>query len=65
MNEENQVYFIDSDVLPPEALARKHKLEQEPASRTNHMEYMPGMQVISSDIMEKVLDAMNTNNYDS
>ena len=27
MNEENQVYFIDSDVLPPEALARKHKLE--------------------------------------
>ena len=65
MNEENQVYFIDSDVLPPEALARKHKLEQEPASRTNHMEYMPGMQVISSDIMEKVLDAMNTYNYDS
>ena len=65
MNEENQVYFIDSDVLPPEALARKHKLEQEPASRTNHMEYMPGMQVISSDIMGKVLDAMNTYDYDS
>ena len=65
MNEENQVYFIDSDVLPPEALARKHKLEQEPASRTNHMEYMPGMQVISSDIMGKVLDAINTYDYNS
>lgn len=27
MNEENQVYFIDSDQLPPAALERKHKLE--------------------------------------
>ena len=29
MNEENQVYFIDSDQLPPAALERKHKLEQD------------------------------------
>ena len=26
MNEENQVYFIDSDKLPPAALERKHRL---------------------------------------
>ena len=55
MNEENQVYFIDSDVLPPEALERKHKLEQDPSTRTNHMEYLPSMQVIDSDIKERVL----------
>ena len=30
MNEENQVYFIDSDKLPPTALERKHRLEQDP-----------------------------------
>ena len=43
MNEENQVYFVDSDELPAAALERKHKLEQDPSSRTNHMEYMAGM----------------------
>ena len=65
MNEENRVYFIDSDVLPPEALERKHRLEQDPSSRTNHMEYMPGMQVIASDIQGKVLAAMEAYDYDS
>ena len=40
MNEENQVYFVDSDQLPPAALERKHRLEQDPSFRTNHMEYM-------------------------
>ena len=39
MNEENQVYFVDSDQLPPAALERKHRLEQDPSFRTNHMEY--------------------------
>ena len=52
MNEENQVYFIDSNELPPEALAKKHKLEQDPSSRTNHMEYMPGMEIIESVIKD-------------
>ena len=28
MNEENQVYFVDSDKLPQEALARKHHCER-------------------------------------
>ena len=44
MNEENQVYFVDSDTLPPAALERKHRLEQDPSFRTNHMEYMKGME---------------------
>ena len=37
---ENQ-FFIDSDKLSEAALERKHKLETDPSSRTNHMEYMP------------------------
>nr|MCR4612168.1 2-iminoacetate synthase ThiH [Lachnospiraceae bacterium] len=64
LNEENQVYFIDSDTLPESALARKHSLEQDPSSRTNHMEYMKGMQVIESDIKDKVLRAMDEFDYD-
>ena len=65
MNEENQVYFVDSDQLPPAALKRKHRLEQDPSFRTNHMEYMEGMQVIESDIKDKVLKAMDEFDYDT
>ena len=65
MNEENQVYFVDSDKLPQEALACKHRLEQDASFRTNHMEYMEGMQVIDSDIKDKVLAAMDAYDYDS
>jgi membrane dipeptidase len=56
MNEENQVYFVDSDTLPPAALERKHRLEQDPSFRTDHMKYMPGMEIIDSDIKDKVLE---------
>ena len=64
MNEENQVYFVDSDTLPPAALERKHRLEQDPSFRTNHMEYMKGMEIIQSDIKDKVLKAMDEFDYD-
>jgi 2-iminoacetate synthase len=55
---ENQ-YFIDSKQLSPEALERKHKLENDPSSRKNHMEYLPGMEQIQSDVMDKVMAQMN------
>lgn len=48
-------YFIDSDTLSPEALERKHRIETDPSARTNHMEYMKGMEVIKSDIHDKVM----------
>ena len=65
MNEENQVYFIDSDQLPPAALERKHKLEQDPSFRTDYMKYLDDMEIIDSDIKDKVLKAMDEFDYDS
>ena len=53
-------FFVDGDHLSPSALEKKHRLETDPASRTNHMEYMDGMERINSDIMEKVMSAMNS-----
>ena len=47
------------------ALERKHRLEQDPSFRTNHMEYMESMQVIESDIKDKVLRAMDEYDYDT
>ncbi|MCD8197208.1 MAG: 2-iminoacetate synthase ThiH [Lachnospiraceae bacterium] len=61
---ENQ-FFVDSDKLSEKALAKKHRLEQDPSSRTNHMEYMEGMERIDSDIMERVLGQMNNYDYES
>ena len=48
-------YFIDSDKLSQKALEKKHKLENCPECRTNHMEYMEGMERIESDIYDKVI----------
>ena len=59
---ENQ-FFIDSDKLSGEALAHKHLLETDPSSRTNHMEYMDGMERISPEIREKTLAAMEAYDY--
>ncbi len=61
---ENQ-FFVDSDKLSEKALAKKHRLEQDPSSRTNHMEYMEGMERIDSDIMERVLGQMNSYDHES
>ena len=63
MNEENQVYFVDSDTLPEEALRRKHRLEQDPSFRTDPMAYMEGMEILDSDIKDRVLAQMAA--YDS
>lgn len=58
-------YFVDSDKLSESALKRKHELENNPAVRTNHMEYMNGMEQINSDIREKILSAMESYDYNS
>ncbi|MDE6092796.1 MAG: 2-iminoacetate synthase ThiH [Ruminococcus sp.] len=58
-------YFVDSDKLSESALKRKHELENNPSVRTNHMEYMDGMEQIDSDIREKVITAMNDYDYNS
>lgn len=53
-------FFVDSEHLTPEALAKKHRLENDPSSRRNHMEYLPGMEVIESDVCAKVMEQMKS-----
>ena len=60
---ENQ-FFVDSECLSGKALERKHQLESDPSSRTNHMEYMPGMEQIKSDVRERVMAQVNAYDYD-
>lgn len=56
---ENQ-FFVDSEFLSPEALAKKHKLESDPSFRKNHMEYMLGMEIIESDVCKNVMEQMTS-----
>jgi len=58
-------FFVDSERLSESALAKKHEIENNPSSRTSHMEYMDGMEKISSDIMDRVISEMNSYDYDS
>lgn len=51
-------FFVDSEYLSEEALEKKHRLESDPSFRSDHMEYMPGMEQINSDIRQKVMDQM-------
>ncbi len=59
---ENQ-FLVDSEFLSPEALARKHQLENDPSSRKNHMEYLPGMEIIQSDVCANVMSQVNSYDY--
>ena len=56
-------FFVDSEFLSGAALEKKHALENDPSCRTNHMEYMPGMEVIESDVQKKVIDEMDSYDY--
>ena len=56
-------YFVDSDKLSEAALEKKHRLENDPSSRTDHMQYMEGMEQISSDIRGKVISEMQSYDY--
>jgi len=56
---ENQ-FFVDSKHLSEKALSKKHKLETDPSCRINHMEYLPGMEIIESDVCENVMEQMRS-----
>ncbi|MBO5266189.1 MAG: 2-iminoacetate synthase ThiH [Ruminiclostridium sp.] len=56
-------FFVDGEHLSLSALEKKHRLETDPSSRTNHMEYMSGMEQIKSDIMGRVLSEMDSYDY--
>ena len=56
-------FFVDSEKLSEKALECKHRLETDPSFRTNHMEYMEGMEKISSDVCDNVMSHMKSYDY--
>lgn len=59
---ENQ-FFVDSEHLSEQALEKKHQLESDPSSRSNHMEYFPDMEQISSNVRQLVMEEMEAYDY--
>lgn len=59
MTNQKNNFFIDSDKLSEKALAKKHRLETDPSSRTDPMAYWPDMEQIAPTVRETVIAAMN------
>ena len=57
-------FFVDSEFLSEAALAKKHRLETDPSSRTDHMAYLPGVERTEADIGEQVMSRMRAYDYD-
>jgi len=55
-------YLIERKDLSKEALSKKEQIENDPSCRTNHMEYLPDMERIDSDIMSKVMKEWSSYN---
>ncbi len=51
--------IFDAQGLSPAALERKHRLERDPSCRADPMAYLPGMEVIDSDLKDRVRAAMS------
>ncbi len=57
-------FFVDSDKLSEKALEFKHRLENDPSSRCDHMKYLDGMEKIESDVCENVIKHMRSYDYE-
>ena len=56
-------FLFDSDLLTESGLKIKHQIETDPSCRINHMEYLPGMDVIDSDIRKCVMEHFDSYDY--
>lgn len=56
-------FSIDDAHLGKEEADKKHRLENDPSFRSDHMAYLPGMEIIESDICRNVLDHMDSYDY--
>lgn len=51
-------FLVDSEYLAPAALEKKHRLENDPSSRIDHMKYLEGMDQIDSSLRLRVMKEM-------
>ena len=58
-------FLFDSKELSATGLERKHQIETDPSSRINHMEYLPGMDIIESDVRKNVMEHFNSYDYNN
>lgn len=54
---ENQ-FLIENTALSQGALEKKHRLETDPAARISHMDYLPDMEQIDSNIRDMVMEQL-------
>lgn len=63
MEQKENDFLIENTHLSPAAREKKHRLETDPSSRTDHMAYMPGMEQIHSDVCNQVMSQVKSFDY--
>ena len=58
-----RAFCVTKGALSWKALAKKHRIETDPSARKNHMEYLPGMEKIESDVCKNVMAQMRSFDY--
>ncbi|MCR5665365.1 MAG: 2-iminoacetate synthase ThiH [Eubacterium sp.] len=58
-------YLIDAKEMSARELSQKHKIETDPNARIDHMKYLPGMDIIESDVCDKVMAQMESYDYET
>ena len=56
-------FIIDNEYLSAAVIEKKHRLETDPSSRTDHMQYMEGMEAIKSDVRSEVMAHFDSYDY--
>lgn len=62
---ERNEFFVDSQKLSEAALEKKHRIEKDPSARSDHMQYMEGMEQIDSTVRDRVTAAMSAFDYEN
>jgi 2-iminoacetate synthase len=62
---ETQEFIIEGKGLSEAALEKKRLVERDPSARTNHMEYMKGMDQIDTDVRDRVMSKVEEYDYSS
>lgn len=60
---QDNLFIIENSSLPEEVLSKKRRLEEEPSSRRDVFEYLEGMEVLDSEVKDRVMEHFKSYDY--
>lgn len=60
---QDNLFIIENSSLPEEVLSKKRRLEEEPSGRRGVFEYLEGMEVLDSEVKDRVMEHFKSYDY--